>query len=149
MVRAVVQRVARASVTVEGERIGAIDRGLLIHVGIAEGDNDEDVNKVADKISGLRIFEDSEGKMNLSAADVGGAILAVSQFTLLADLRKGRRPSFIKAAAPDVGRLLYEKFAERLEEHGYAVDRGRFGAHMLVAIENDGPVTIIVDSAEL
>lgn len=149
MTRAVVQRVRSASVSVKGKEISSIGRGLLILVGIAGGDTGSDVRKVADKIAGLRIFEDSEGKMNLSAADAGGKILAVSQFTLLADVRKGRRPSFIRAAPPDIGRELYGTFTGRLRELGYEVGEGEFGAHMRVTLENDGPVTIVLDSTEL
>jgi D-tyrosyl-tRNA(Tyr) deacylase len=149
MARIVIQRVRSASVTVEGEVVGAIDRGLAILVGIRDGDTDEAVNRLADKTATIRIFEDAGGKMNLSPADVGGAMLAVSQFTLYGDVRKGRRPSFIQAARPDEGERLYERFCERLATHGYRVERGRFGAHMLVSLENDGPVTIIVDSEDL
>lgn len=149
MTRAVVQRVRSSSVTVDNREISAIGPGLLVLVGIADGDRASDVQKVADKIAGLRIFEDAAGKMNLSVADVGGDILAVSQFTLLADVRKGRRPSFIRAAAPELARALYGEFADRLREHGLSVGEGEFGAHMVVALENDGPVTIVLDSAEL
>ena len=149
MVRVVAQRVHSASVSVDGETVGAIERGLAILVGIQEGDTEDAVHRVADKLAGLRIFEDGEGKMNLSAADVGGAMLVVSQFTLYADVRKGRRPSFVSAAGPELGRNLYEKFGARLASHGYHVEYGRFGAHMLVDIQNEGPVTIVLDSAEL
>ncbi|MBV9281835.1 MAG: D-tyrosyl-tRNA(Tyr) deacylase [Chloroflexi bacterium] len=149
MVRAVAQRVRAASVSVDGATVGSIGRGLAILVGIREGDDEAAAERVADKLAVLRIFDDGAGKMNLSTSDVGGAMLVVSQFTLYADLRKGRRPSFIRAAAPAVGERLYEHFAARLQSHGYTVERGRFGAHMLVAIENDGPVTIVLDSEEL
>lgn len=149
MARIVAQRVRSASVEVDQARIGAIGRGLAILVGIREGDTDEAVDRLADKLASLRIFEDSGGKMNLSAADVGGQMLVVSQFTLYADARKGRRPSFVAAAGPDEGRRLYERFMTRLAGHGYRVEHGEFGAHMLVRIENDGPVTIVLDSADL
>jgi D-tyrosyl-tRNA(Tyr) deacylase len=149
MARIVIQRVRSASVAVEGEIVGAIDRGLAILVGIRGGDTEGAVDRLADKTATIRIFEDAEGKMNLSATDVGGAMLAVSQFTLYGDVRKGRRPSFILAAAPQEGERLYERYCQRLASHGYRVERGRFGAHMLVTLENDGPVTIIVDSEDL
>jgi D-aminoacyl-tRNA deacylase len=149
LVRIVAQRVNTASVAVHGEVLGAIDRGLAILVGIREGDDDNAVDRVADKVAVMRIFEDNEGKMNRCTADVNGAMLVVSQFTLFADLRKGRRPSFIHAAAPELGERLYIRFGERLASHGYHVEWGRFGADMLVSIQNEGPVTIIVDSDEL
>ena len=149
MVRVVAQRVTAASVSVAGETVGAINRGLLLLVGIHENDDERDVDRVAGKVAVMRIFEDDTGKMNLSAVDVGGAILAISQFTLFADLRKGRRPSFIQAATPEVGQRMYDRFCASLEEQGYHVERGRFGAHMSVTLVNDGPVTIILDSGEL
>ncbi len=149
MVRVVAQRVRSASVRVDGSTVGSIGRGLAILVGIRQGDDKAAVERVADKVAVLRVFEDENGKMNLSTADVGGAMLVVSQFTLYADVRKGRRPSFIQAANPELGERLYEHFASRLESHGYAVERGRFAAHMLVSLENDGPVTIVLDSEEL
>jgi D-tyrosyl-tRNA(Tyr) deacylase len=116
---------------------------------VGRDDSGEDVDKLADKIATLRIFEDSEGKMNLSAGDVGAAMLAVSQFTLYGDVRKGRRPSFVGAAAPEIGNQLYEQFCRKLATHGFEVQQGRFGANMLVTIENDGPVTIVLDSDAL
>lgn len=149
MVRVVAQRVRAASVSVDGTVVGAIDRGLALLVGIEESDDAPAVDRVADKVAVLRVFEDPDGKMNLSASEIGGAMLVVSQFTLYADVRKGRRPSFIRAARPEKGSLLYELFMERLRSHGYDVAYGIFGADMLLAIENDGPVTIILDSAEL
>lgn len=149
MARIVVQRVRSASVEVDGARVAEIGRGLAILIGIRDGDNDEAVDRLAGKLASLRIFEDPAGKMNLSAADVGGEMLVVSQFTLYADVRKGRRPSFAAAAASDEGQRLYERFIARLTGHGYHVEHGEFGAHMLVCIENDGPVTIVVDSADL
>ena len=149
MARIVAQRVRTATVSVDGETVGAIDRGLALLVGIEESDAPADVDRLADKIAVLRIFEDENAKMNLSTAEIGGSMLVVSQFTLYADVRKGRRPSFIRAARPEKGRLLYDRFVERLRAHGYRIAEGIFGAHMLLAIQNDGPVTIILDSAEL
>lgn len=148
MVRVVAQRVRRASVEVDGQVIGEIAAGLAVLVGIAQSDDEIAVNKIADKLAVLRIFESSEGKMNLSAAGIGGEMLVISQFTLLADMSKGRRPSFVRAAEPETAERLYEHFAERLASHGYRVACGRFGAEMLVRLENDGPVTIILDSAD-
>ena len=149
MARVVAQRVRSASVSVDGTVVASIGRGLALLVGIREGDDEEAVTRLADKLAVLRVFEDQEGKMNLSAADVGGAMLVVSQFTLYADVRKGRRPSFVEAAEPGIGRRLYELFAARLAAHGYQVACGRFGEHMVVDLENDGPVTIALDSREL
>lgn len=149
MVRVVVQRARAGSVTVGGESIGKIGRGLVILVGIREGDTEAAVDRVADKVAGLRIWEDAGGKMNLDTLQVGGAALVISQFTLYADVKKGRRPSFTSAAGPDLGRKLYERFVQRMASQGYHVECGEFGAHMLVSIENDGPVTIAVDSDEL
>lgn len=149
MARAVVQRARSGAVSVGAEEISRIGRGLVILVGVGRDDSGEDVDKLADKIATLRIFEDSEGKMNLSAGDVGAAMLAVSQFTLYGDVRKGRRPSFVGAAAPEIGNQLYEQFCRRLATHGFEVQQGRFGADMLVTIENDGPVTIVLDSDAL
>lgn len=149
MARAVVQRVKSGSVTIGAEEIARIGRGFVILVGIGRGDSDADVDRLADKIGALRVFEDDEGKMNRSASDVGGAMLAVSQFTLYGDVRKGRRPSFMSAAAPDEGLRLYDRFCTRLAGQGYEVQKGRFGAEMLVTIENDGPVTILLDSDAL
>jgi D-tyrosyl-tRNA(Tyr) deacylase len=149
MARLVAQRVREASVSVGGEVVGAIGPGLMILVGIGQGDTDKDVERLADKIAVLRIFEDSEGKMNLSASEAHGSMLVVSQFTLYADARKGRRPSFIGAADPETGERLYRHFSHRLRSHGYRVENGAFGTEMLVALQNDGPVTIILDSREL
>lgn len=149
MARAVVQRARSGSVTVGGQEIGRIGLGLVILVGIGRRDTEADVDKLAGKIAVLRVFEDTEGKMNLAASDVGGAMLAISQFTLYGDVRKGRRPSFIDAASPDEGLRLYERFCQALATHGYEVQRGQFGAEMLVSIENDGPVTIVIDSDAL
>lgn len=144
--RVVVQRVKSASVTVDGAVVGEIGQGLLLLVGIKNDDDERAVDFVADKIHGLRIFEDGSGKMNHSVADVGGAILSVSQFTLYGDVSKGRRPNFMEAARPEKAEPLYERFNDRLREKGLHVETGVFGAMMDVALVNDGPVTIIVES---
>lgn len=144
--RAVVQRVKQSSVKANGETVGRIGKGLLVLLGVAKGDGDEDVKYLANKIVNLRIFEDEDGKMNKSVLDIGGELLAVSQFTLLADCRKGRRPSFIAAAEPEKAAELYEKFVDLVRAQGVAVQTGRFQAMMEVALINDGPVTIIIDS---
>lgn len=144
--RAVVQRVSRAKVTVAGEITGEIGRGFLVLLGVAEGDGSEDATYMAQKIAGLRVFEDAEGKMNLGLADVGGAMLVVSQFTLLGDCRKGRRPSFIAAARPDQADALYQEFVAYVKEQGITVATGRFQEHMDVELVNDGPVTLLIDS---
>ena len=149
MARVVAQRVRSASVTIDGGVVGHIGSGFLLLVGIKRGDGVAHVDRLADKVAVLRVFEDEAGKMNRSAAEVGGSMLVVSQFTLYADLRKGRRPSFLDAAEPAVSEPLVERFAQRLEASGYAVARGRFGGEMLVTLENDGPVTIVLDSEEL
>ena len=144
--RVVLQRVKNASVTVSGERISEIGAGLLLLVGVAEDDGEGEASWLAEKIAGLRIFNDEEGKMNLGVRDVGGEILAVSQFTLLADTRKGKRPSFTKAALPEEAEPLFDYFCERLRAAGIAsVKTGSFGAMMDVALVNDGPVTIILE----
>ena len=147
--RAVVQRVREADVTVEGSVTGAIERGLMVLLGVEDGDDESDARYMADKISGLRIFEDSDGKMNLSVKDVFGKILAVSQFTLLGDVRKGKRPSFSKAARPEEARRLYRYFIDLLSEGDIEVKEGIFQAEMMVRILNDGPVTILLDSKKL
>lgn len=144
--RLVIQRVNHASVTVEQEQIGAIDRGLLIFLGIADGDTEAMVDKYVKKLSGLRIFEDENGKTNLSLTDVGGEVLVVSQFTLYADCRKGNRPSFTRAGAPDFANQLYEYFKKRCAETFGKVEYGSFGADMKIDLENDGPFTILWDS---
>ena len=133
---------------VGGQTVGQIERGLVVLLGVGKGDTLEDAAYLARKIAGLRIFADSEGKMNLSLADVGGRVLAVSQFTLYGDTRKGNRPSFIEAAAPDIGRRLYEGFCDLLSQQGLDVETGVFQAHMKVHLVNDGPVTIWLDSAD-
>ena len=143
--RAVVQRVAEATVTVGGETVGAIGRGLLVLVGVGHDDDEAAAAALAAKIAKLRIFADDAGQMNRSVVDVGGAILAVSQFTLLADTRKGNRPSFIAAARPEQSEPLYQHVVTTLRGLGIAVETGRFGAEMRVALVNDGPVTIVLD----
>jgi D-tyrosyl-tRNA(Tyr) deacylase len=145
-VRVVLQRVKNASVTVSGEKISEIGEGLLLLVGVAKDDGEGEASWLAEKIAGLRIFNDEDGKMNLGVRDVGGEILAVSQFTLLADTRKGKRPSFIQAALPEEAEPLFDYFCERLREAGIAsVQTGSFGAMMDVALVNDGPVTIVLE----
>ena len=144
--RIVLQRVKRASVTVDGERISEIGPGLLLLVGVARGDGEAEADWLAAKVAGLRVMGDDEGKMNRSVTDVGGAILAVSQFTLLADTRKGKRPSFVGAAPPEEAERLFDYFCERLREAGVdRVEIGRFGAMMDVALVNEGPVTIVLE----
>ena len=146
--RAVVQRVSQASVTVDGEVVGAIDRGVMILLGVTHGDGEGQARWLANKIAGLRIYEDAEGKMNLGLLDVGGEALVVSQFTLYGDCRKGRRPSFTHAARPEIAEPLCERFIEFLRQAGLQrVESGVFGAHMMVEIHNDGPVTLIIERA--
>ena len=147
--RAVIQRVSRAQVSVDGTVLGKIDRGFLILLGVSGEDSREIAERMADKICRLRIFEDADGKTNCSLADVGGALLVISQFTLEADCRKGNRPSFIKAWAPKMAEALYEHFMERCRTHVDQVEKGRFGADMKVELLNDGPFTLMLDSAEL
>ena len=147
--RAVVQRVDRASVTVEGSITGQIDKGLLVLLGVAEGDTEKDLAYIVDKVCGLRIFEDEAGKMNLSVQDVGGSILAVSQFTLCGDCRKGKRPNFTRAAKGDQARELYKYFVDCCRGLGVETQTGEFGADMKVDLLNDGPVTIMLDTDEL
>jgi D-tyrosyl-tRNA(Tyr) deacylase len=146
--RAVIQRVARASVTVEGESAGEIGQGLLILVGVAAGDNMSDVEVLVAKTCGMRIFADDAMKMNRSVVDIGGSILVVSQFTLQADVRRGRRPSFVAAASPLDAEPLIEAMCRGFRQEGITVAEGVFGAHMEVELVNDGPVTIIVDIAD-
>jgi D-tyrosyl-tRNA(Tyr) deacylase len=148
-VRVVIQRVTRASVTVAGETVGAIGPGLLLLAGIAAGDDDATVRRMARKCADLRLFPDDDGRFDRSLLDVAGEALVVSQFTLLADVRKGRRPSFTDAAAPGVAEPLCDAFAEELRAAGVRVAKGRFGAKMLVELVNDGPVTVVVGSEEL
>jgi len=148
-VRTVIQRVRCASVTVGEERIADIGRGLVVLLGVAVGDSPEDAARLARKTAELRIFADAAGRFNLSLLDVSGQALVVSQFTLLADTRKGRRPSFTQAAAPEEAEPLVDSFCAALRDAGVEVQTGRFGARMLVEIQNDGPVTIVLDSGEL
>lgn len=144
--RAVVQRVSECRVTVNGEVTGEIGRGLLVYLGVEREDEEKDLLYIADKVTGLRIFEDEAGKMNLSVHDIGGQLLVVSQFTLCADTRKGKRPSYNPAAPPELGRRLYESFVETVRDRGFTVATGEFGAVMAVNYTNDGPVTILLDS---
>ena len=146
--RACIQRVSQAEVVVEGETTGQIDAGLLVLLGVAESDTDDELRWLADKIINLRIFPDDEGKMNRSLIDTGGSLLVVSQFTLYGDCRKGRRPSFITAAQPEKAEQMYEQFAEYVAEQGVTVATGRFRADMKVSLTNDGPVTLWIDTDE-
>lgn len=147
--RAVVQRVTDADVSVGGELTGEIQQGFVVLLGVEDGDSEKDADYMIDKITGLRVFDDAEGKMNLSLLDIGGQLLAVSQFTLLGDVRKGKRPSFIKAARPEEAKALYEYFVNGVKQKGITVGEGIFQAEMLVRINNDGPVTILLDSNKL
>jgi D-tyrosyl-tRNA(Tyr) deacylase len=147
--RACVQRVSRAEVTIGEKSIGQIRRGLVVLLGVASDDTEDDARYLADKIVELRIFPDHEGKMNRSLEESGGAMLVVSQFTLLGDCRKGRRPSFIDAAPPELGERLYLQFVEAVRLRGIEVATGRFRAHMEVSLANDGPVTLLLDSKKL
>ncbi len=144
--RAVVQRVSEASVVVEGRGVGSIQAGLLVLLGVESGDSDADLNYICNKLLGLRVFPDAEGLMNQSVQDIQGQLLIVSQFTLLGDVRKGRRPSFIEAALPADAKRLYEHTCKRLAESGLKVETGQFQADMKVSLVNDGPVTILLDS---
>ena len=144
--RAVIQRVERASVSVEGEIRGQIGAGFLVLIGVEEGDGDADFRYIAEKVPNLRVFEDEQGKMNRSLLDVGGEVLAVSQFTLLGDARGGRRPSFITAARPETADPMYERLVADWRARGIRVETGVFGAHLKVSLVNDGPVTILLDS---
>lgn len=143
--RIVLQRVVRAEVTVSGQSVGAIGGGFLLLVGFTHGDGDEQLRWMAEKITGLRLFADAAGKMNLSLAEAGGALLVVSQFTLYGDARKGRRPSFVDAARPELAEPLYDAFTTMLREGGLTVQTGRFGAEMSVESLNDGPVTLLLE----
>jgi D-tyrosyl-tRNA(Tyr) deacylase len=144
--RAVVQRVKQSTVQVDNETVGAIGPGLLVLLGVAREDETGDADFLAEKVSNLRIFQDSQGKMNLSLMDTGGEMLVVSQFTLLADCRKGRRPSFVDAAGPDKADELYRYFVAQVQSRGLRVQTGRFGAMMTIDLTNDGPVTLVVES---
>ncbi|MEM7126652.1 MAG: D-aminoacyl-tRNA deacylase [Chloroflexota bacterium] len=147
--RIILQRVSQASVTAESTEVSAIQRGFLLLVGITHTDTEKEADYLARKIAGIRLFEDEDGKMNQGLADVGGSVLAVSQFTLYADARKGRRPSFINAARPDLAQPLYEYFCQSLTQEGITVKQGIFQTSMKVSLVNDGPVTLILDTAEL
>lgn len=147
--RAVIQRVTEASVRIEGEVVGEISHGLMVLIGVEEGDGEADLKYMAEKVPNLRIFEDENGKMNRSLLDIGGQILAVSQFTLLGDARGGRRPSFIAAARPETANPMYEQLVAQWSARGIHVETGRFGADMKVSLINDGPVTILMDSHKL
>ena len=147
--RAVIQRVTSASVSVAGERIGSVGLGFLILLGVTQGDGEREADYLAAKCAGLRVFRDAEDKMNLSLADVGGGALVVSQFTLYGDCRKGNRPAFVAAARPETAVPLYERFVAKLREAGIPVETGEFGADMEVSLVNDGPVTILMDTAEM
>ncbi len=144
--RCVIQKVSHASVVVAGETVGSIENGFMVLVGAQEGDTEADARYCAEKIAGLRVFEDENEKMNLSLKDVGGSVLLVSQFTLLADARHGRRPDFIQAARPEAAEPLCERVKQMIEEKGIHVETGRFRTHMEVSLLNDGPVTILLDS---
>lgn len=147
--RAVVQRVKNADVSVNGEIIGEIDNGLLVFLGIGDGDTEEDLKYIADKLIGLRIFSDENDKMNLCVTDIGGSVLAISQFTLYGDCRKGRRPNFTAAMEPREARRLYGEFVAYLKKAGINTEQGEFGADMSVRLVNDGPVTILLDSSKI
>ena len=144
--RAVVQRVSEASVIIDGQTVGEIRQGLMVLLGVARGDTSKDAAYLAEKTSGLRIFEDQEGKMNRSVEDISGSVLVVSQFTLLGDCRKGRRPGFTDAAEPELADSLYEEYVELLRQHGITVATGVFRAEMKVGLVNDSPVTMLLDS---
>ncbi len=147
--RAVIQRVTSAVVKVEGKTVGKIAKGLLVFLGVGDGDTDTDLNYIADKTAGLRVFSDAEDKMNLSVTDIEGEILVVSQFTLYGDCRKGRRPNFTASMEPNRAEEMYEKFIDIIKAKDISVAHGEFGADMKVSIENDGPVTILLDSTKI
>ncbi len=147
--RAVVQRVTNSSVTVDEQITGQIGKGLMVLIGVEEGDTEKDAEYIAKKVTALRVFDDAEGVMNLSVQDIGGEILAVSQFTLLGDVRKGNRPSYFTAARPEEADRLYRKVIDLIKEKGIHVEEGVFQAEMLVKIDNDGPVTILLESHKL
>lgn len=147
--RAVVQRVSSSSVVVDGSEVGRIGVGFCVLLGITQGDGPEQARWLVDKISSLRVFEDQSGKLNLSLEDVSGGVLVISQFTLYGDCRKGRRPSFVRAAEPSIAKELYDLFVDMLKDKGLPVETGIFQAHMNVEINNDGPVTLILDTREV
>ena len=144
--KVLLQRVKKASVSIADELVGRIGQGLVVFVGVASGDTAEDINYLAQKVLNLRIFSDSEGKFNLSVLDISGELLVISQFTLLADTRKGRRPSFVEAAPPEIAEKLFNQFLEQLKSSRLKVESGRFQQYMQVEILNDGPVTVMLDS---
>lgn len=144
--RAVVQRVSRSNVVVDDSKVGEINKGIMVLLGVGEGDTEKEVDYMVEKILNLRIFEDEDDKMNLSLLDVGGELLVVSQFTLYGDCRKGRRPGFSQAARPEVADDLYLKFVEKAKEKGVKTETGKFQTHMMVELVNDGPVTLLIDS---
>lgn len=146
--KAVIQRVLSANVSSEGHTLGAIGRGFLVLLGVADNDTDSDLDYMLRKITGMRIFEDEQGKMNLSLKDVDGELLVVSQFTLFANTKKGNRPSFIEAGKPDFSKKMYLEFIKRCRDMGFKTEEGEFGADMQVSLVNDGPVTIIMDSTQ-
>lgn len=145
----VIQKVSQSNVRVDGKTVGEIGKGYMVLIGITDGDDEKIVDKMVDKLINLRVFEDEENKMNLSLIDVEGSVLSISQFTLYANCKKGRRPSFVEAARPEVAKLLYEYFNSKIEAKGIKVEKGIFGAMMDVSLNNDGPVTIILDSKEI
>lgn len=147
--RAVVQRVKQAGVSVGGKEVSRIQKGHLVLLGVGQGDTREDLKYLAEKIVNLRVFEDAQGKMNLSLKDINGQMLVVSQFTLYGDCRKGRRPSFTSAAAPEMAEAFYEEFCKILSQQGVPVEKGVFGAHMEIDLINDGPVTLMLDSKKI
>lgn len=147
--KAVVTNVLSASVRVEGETVGKIENGFLILLGVTHGDTEAEVNKLADKICGLRVFKDEAGKINKSLADIGGEVLVVSQFTLYASCRHGRRPDFLAAAKPEIANELYERFVARVRDKGFRTETGVFGAYMEVESVNDGPFTLVIDTEDL
>lgn len=146
--RALVQRVSEASVTIDGEIVGQIGQGFAVLIGVSKHDSETDADYIVNKVANLRVFADDHGKFNRSAMDVSAELLLVSQFTLHADTRKGRRPSFIEAAAPDLAKLLFDQTVAKFRETGLRVETGRFQAYMMVSLVNDGPVTIMIDSAD-
>lgn len=147
--RAIVQRVKNASVAVENKTIGEISQGLLVFLGVGDGDTETDMKYIADKVIGLRIFSDSDDKMNLSVSDIGGEILVISQFTLYGDCRKGRRPNFTASMEPVGAEMMYEKLKDYIKAQGINVECGEFGADMQVSLTNDGPVTLMLDSSKI
>lgn len=147
--RAVVQRVKEASCTVDGKIVGKIDKGILLFLGVGQGDEDKDLDYLVDKVLGLRIFSDEQGKMNLSLEDIEGEILIISQFTLYGDVRKGKRPSFTRSAPPELGEEYYKQFIEKVKSRGIKAETGIFGADMDIGLINDGPVTILLDSEKI